>query len=57
MSQLQARITSGIIILDKSITNKICLEFLGDYNGVCLKIFQRIDRKLENAFLAKVSIF
>ena len=53
MSQLQARITSGIIILDKSTTNRICLEFSGDYNGVCLKNFQRIEQKLENAFLAK----
>ena len=26
------------------------LEFLGDYNGVCLKNFQRIEQKLENAF-------
>ena len=32
------------------------LEFLGDYNGVCLKNFQRKEQKLENAFLAKISI-
>ena len=37
--------------------NKIFLEILGDYNGVCLKNFQRIEQKLENAFLAKFSIF
>ena len=36
--------------------NKIFLEFSGDYNGVCLKNFQRIEQKLENAFLAKFSI-
>ena len=51
-----ARITSGVIILDKSTSNKIFLEILGDYNGVCLKKFQRIERKLENSFLAKFSI-
>ena len=33
------------------------LEISGDCNGVCLKNFQRIEQKLENAFLAKVSIF
>ena len=48
--------TSGIIILDKSTRNKIFLEFLGDYNGVCLKSFQPIEGKLENAFLAKFFI-
>ena len=42
--------------LDKSTRNKIFLEFSGDYNGVCLKNFQQIDQKLENAFLAKLSI-
>ena len=44
-----ARITSRIIILDKSTRNKIFLELLGDI-GVCLKIFQRKEQKLENAF-------
>ena len=42
--------------LDKSTRNKIFLEFSGDYNGVCLKNFQRIEQKLENAFLAKLFI-
>ena len=28
---------------------------IGDYNGVCLKNFQQIEQKLENAFLAKFS--
>ena len=32
------------------------LRISGDYNGVCLKNFQRIEQKLENAFLAKLSI-
>ena len=32
------------------------LEFSGDYNGVCLKNFQRREQKLENAFLAKLFI-
>ena len=32
------------------------LEVLGDYNGVCLKNIQRIEQKLENAFLANISI-
>ena len=40
----------------KSNRNKIFLEFLGDYNGVCLKNFQRIEQNLENAFLAKFPI-
>ena len=31
------------------------LEFSGDYNGVCLKNFQQIEQKLENAFLAKLN--
>ena len=31
------------------------LELLEDYNGVCF--FQQIEQKLENAFLAKLSIF
>ena len=44
------------MILDKNTRNKIFLEILGDYNGVCLKNFQRIEQKLENAFLAKFSI-
>ena len=44
------------MILDKSTRNKIFLEFSGDHNGVCLKNFQRIEQKLENAFLAKFSI-
>ena len=56
ISQIQARITSGKIILDESTRNKIFLEFLGDYNRVCLKKFQRIEPNLENAFLAKFSI-
>ena len=30
--------------------------FIGDYNGVCLKYFQLIKQKLENAFLAEFSI-
>ena len=34
---------------------KIFSDFLGDYSGVCLKIFQRIEQKPENAFLAKLS--
>ena len=37
ISQLQARITARIIILDKSTRNKILFEFVGDYKGVCLK--------------------
>ena len=45
------------MILDKSTRNKIFLEFSGDYNGYCLKNFQRIEQKLENAFLAEVFIF
>ena len=44
------------MILDKSTRNKMFLEFSGDYNGVCLKNFQRIEQKLENAVLAKLSI-
>ena len=44
------------MILDKSTRNKIFLEFSGDYNGVCLKNFQRIEPKLDNAVLAKLSI-
>ena len=48
--------TSGRIILDKSTRNRIFLEFLGDYNGVCLKNFQQIEQKVESAFLAKFSI-
>ena len=56
ISQLQARITPGIVILDKSTRNKIFLEFSGDYNGVCLKNFQQIEQKLEKNFLAKFSI-
>ena len=35
---------------------KFFLEFLGEYNGVCLKNFQRIEQKLEKAFLAEFSI-
>ena len=46
MSQLLAQITSGIIILDKSTSNKIYLEILGDYNCVCMKNFQRVEQKL-----------
>ena len=42
----------GITILDKSGKNKIFLDILEDYNGVCLKNFQRVEQKLENAFLA-----
>ena len=42
--------------MDKSTRNEIFLEFLGDYNGVCLKNFQRIEQKLKNAFLAIFSI-
>ena len=57
ISHFLARITSGITILDESIRNKMFLEFSGEYNGVCLKNFQRIEQKLENAFLAKFSIF
>ena len=34
----------------------ILRNILRDYNGVCLKNFQRIEQKLENAFLAKLSI-
>ena len=44
------------MILDKSTRIKIFLEFLGDYNGVCLENFQRLEQKLENAFLASISI-
>ena len=44
------------MILDKRFRKKIFLEFSGDYNGVCLKNFQRIEQKLENAFLVKLSI-
>ena len=40
------------MILDKRTKNKIFVEFSGDYNGVSLKNFQRIEPKLENAFLA-----
>ena len=32
-------------------------EISEDYNGVCLKKFQRKEQKLENAFLAKFSTF
>ena len=39
----KSTLTSGIIILDKSTKNKIFLKNLEDYNGVCLKNFQRID--------------
>ena len=35
---------------------KIFLEIL-EFNGVCLKNFQPIEQKPENAFLAKFSIF
>ena len=44
-------------ILDKSSKNKMFLEILDDYNGVCLKIFQRIEEKSENASWDKYSIF
>ena len=40
----------------KNTRSKLFLEFLGEYNGVRLKNFQRIEQKLENAFLAKFSI-
>ena len=40
INQLSARITSGIIISDKSTRNKMFLEILGEQNGVCLKIFE-----------------
>ena len=43
--------------MDKSTRNKIFLEILEDYNGVCLKKIQRIEQKLENAFLTKFPIF
>ena len=43
-------------ILNKSTRIKIFLEFLGDYNSVGLKNFERIEQKLENAFLAQFSI-
>ena len=43
--------------MDKSTRKKIFLEFLVDYNGICLKNFQGIEQKLKNAFLAKVFIF
>ena len=33
------------MILDKNTRNKIFLEFFGDYNGVCLEKFQRIEQK------------
>ena len=33
------------------------LEILGDYSEVWLKSFQRIEQKLENAFLANFSFF
>ena len=59
ISQFKARMTPGIIMLDKSTRNKIFLEFSGvfvTYNGVCLRNFQRIEEKLVNAFLAKISI-
>ena len=52
--QLQAQITSGIIILDKNSKNKIFLEILEDYSGICLRSFQRMQRNLEYAFLAKL---
>ena len=45
-----------MIILDKSTRNKLFLEFSGDDNGVCLKSFQGIEQKLENAFLAQFFI-
>ena len=45
-----------MIILDKSTRNKILFEFLGDYNGVCFKNFQRIENKLENAPSAKFTV-
>ena len=48
---------SGLIILDKNTRNKIFFEILEDYNGICLKNFQRIQKELENAFSAKISIF
>ena len=43
--------------MDKSTSKKIFLDFSGNYNGVCLKNFERIEQKLENAILAKVFIF
>ena len=46
IGQLKARITSGIIILDKSTRNKTFLEFLRDYSGVCLKNFQQVEQEL-----------
>ena len=46
----------GNNLFDKSTRNKIFLEFLGDYNGVCLKNFQQLEPKLENALLATFSI-
>ena len=45
-----------MMIFDKSTRNKIFLEYLGDYNGVCLENFHLVEQKLKNAFLAKLSI-
>ena len=45
----------GNIHFGQKYQKKIFFEF-SDYNGVCLKIFERINQKLENEFLAKFSI-
>ena len=45
----------GINHFGQKYRNKKSFEFLGDYSGVCLKIFQRTEQKLENAFLANSS--
>ena len=36
--------------MDKSTRNKIFLEFSGDYNGVCLKNFQRRAKTIKSFF-------
>ena len=44
-------------ILDKNTSNKIFFEILEDYIGVYSTNLHGIEQKLENAFLAKFSIF
>ena len=47
----------GNIHLGKKYHKQKILRILADYNGVCLKKFQRIEQKLENVFSAKFEIF
>ena len=58
IKSILSTINFGNIHFRQKYRNKIFVEISEDYNGVCLKKnFQRMEQKLENAFLAKFSIF